>query len=516
MEPMKVTVLVCNFAYAGNGGYSAVTPHYLPWFARVRQEMAADPRIAKVIHKTAGDTPLPMERNRVVKEAMAAGVDIILMLDSDNVPDLYVGTDPQAKPFWKSSFDFAYERLLRGVPTVVCAPYCGPPPHPVNGGQENVYVFYAAALESQEPGSPHAPMKFEAYSREEAAIMAGISPIAAGPTGVILYTTSAFELMPKKMPVKQVLEDYRTGKVDLERAKQLIEMESWFYYEYEDAECTAKASTEDVTNTREIQMAGILKHGEPVVFCNWDSWAGHLKNKCVGKPHPIRIEQVSQVFAEACRNNISARDQLIHMAGNKAHLIKNEPKVEEEVITESIPELGFKTWIHGKVVCWEWVSHIETFDIKGPLMVVNDLCGEFVVSWAFSPIGNHRQTYFDVNGFRGDLASFGELYLKSICPVDADPGQLDKILETLVIVLYGNCKQSKIDQLIEHSDWVGAVKDGGRVFILNVSEVEAAEFAKDIFGVDEIDVRGNSLMSFTVGRPVLEEEIPQEETDEVQ
>jgi hypothetical protein len=85
------------------------------------------------------------------------------------------------------------------------------------------------------------------------------------------------------------LNDVAAGKVGVARAKQLLAMESWFYYEYEDGECTHKASTEDCTNTREIQLAGIEKHGEPVVFCNWDSWAGHYKPKCVGKPTPLRI-----------------------------------------------------------------------------------------------------------------------------------------------------------------------------------------------------------------------------------
>jgi hypothetical protein len=58
-------------------------------------------------------------------------------------------------------------------------------------------------------------------------------------------------------------------------------------------------------------LAGIQKFGEPIVFCNWDSWAGHYKPKCVGAPQSLLIEQVSKVFAEAVTNNISASDQLM-------------------------------------------------------------------------------------------------------------------------------------------------------------------------------------------------------------
>jgi predicted O-methyltransferase YrrM len=296
--------------------------------ANLQSEMKSDERIGRVAIQTAGDIPLSMVRNKTVKDAKSQGFDVILMLDSDNVPDLYVGVDPQAKPFWSTSFDFLYDRKVRGVPTIVCAPYCGPPPHPTRGGEENVYVFYAEGEENQEPGQPEPSMRFAAYSREHAAIMTGIQPIAAGPTGVILYSTCVFDLIPPREDPKAVLEKYKNGQVTLDRAADLLAMEAWFYYEYTDAEQTSKASTEDVTLTRNAQVAGLIKYGEPVVFCNWDSWAGHYKPKCVGKPNPLRIEGVSHVFREAVRTNVSYFDRGVELNLDENEFAYNGPLLE--------------------------------------------------------------------------------------------------------------------------------------------------------------------------------------------
>jgi hypothetical protein len=311
MQKAKLKILFAQFAYAGNGGVATVLPHYVPWFAKVYKQLSADPRVEQVAIKQYGDIPLDIERNRVVFDAKQHGFDVIVMLDSDNVPDLYLGHRSDAKSFIETSFNFLYEREIRGIPTVVCAPYCGPPPHPTKGGSENVYVFFATHDEGDDSKPDFVGrIKFEAYSREHAAIMRGIQVCAAGPTGCIMYSTSAFDLMPVHKQTKdEILDDLLAGKISKDRAKQLINMESWFYYESPDGLRTSKASTEDVTNTREIQMAGVQKHGEPVVFCNWDAWAGHFKPKCVGAPSTLKIESVSNLFREAVANNISSQDQ---------------------------------------------------------------------------------------------------------------------------------------------------------------------------------------------------------------
>ena len=318
MKKPKLDVLIMMFCYGSNGAAPSILPEIAIWLSKRMAEMKADERIGRVAVMQGGDVPLTMIRNRVVKKAKDEEFDVILMIDSDNAPDLYLNKG-EALPFWETSFNFLYERSIRGLPTVVCAPYCGPPPHPTGGGQENVYVFYVANDETQD--GQVGSIRVESYTREHAALMRGIQAIAAGPTGCIVYSTDSFDLMPVHgLSDEQILMQFRAGMISLERTQQLLRMESWFFYEYTDQYQTQKASTEDVTNTREIQFAGQEKFGEPVVFCNWDAWAGHWKPKCVGRPQPLRIEQVSNVFAEAVRNNISAHHTIetVDFSGDEA------------------------------------------------------------------------------------------------------------------------------------------------------------------------------------------------------
>jgi predicted O-methyltransferase YrrM len=308
MTPMKLDVFFAMYAFGGNGSVGMQLPEITLWYAKTIAEMSKDSRIGRIEVKRFGDIPLTMERNRSVRVAKDMGCDVIIMVDSDNVPDLYLGVKEWAKPFWQTSFDFLYERKLKGLPTVVAAPYCGPPPHPTKGGFENVYVFHGEADESD---NDRHRITFQAYSREHAAQMRGIQSIAAGPTGCIMYSTDAFDLMPvHQKNQEQILTEFKEGKLTLDRAKRLLNLQSWFFYEYTDAEQTQKASTEDVTNTREIQLAGLVKHRQPVVFCNWDAWAGHYKPKCVGMPEQIYVEHINEHYLEAVEQCKSIGDEM--------------------------------------------------------------------------------------------------------------------------------------------------------------------------------------------------------------
>jgi hypothetical protein len=281
MQPAKVNILIGQFCYSSNGGYSAILPQIGDWWAKVYHEMMVDERINVVAKVNLSDTPVTMTRNSLLRKAVAGGFDVLLLIDSDNEPDLYVGHDSAAKPFWKSSFDFAYRRLTQGLPTCIAAPYCGPPPHPINGGEENCYVFKWKNWESDTQG--YAGAEIIPVDRTEAALMTGISPQAALPTGLMLLTVNALEAI--KPP--------------------------YFRYEWKDAWEAEKASTEDVYFTRNLAMAGRMKWGAPIVFANWDAWAGHHKPKCVGKPVVLRLEQVCETFAEAVRNNFGAQEQMV-------------------------------------------------------------------------------------------------------------------------------------------------------------------------------------------------------------
>jgi len=308
MNPMKLDVFFAFFAYGGNGGIAMQLPEITTWFSKLCLEMRDDPRVGRFAHKRFGDVPLTMERNRAVVTARDNNFDVIVMIDSDNVPDLYLNREENAKPFFWSSFDLLYERKASNVPTVVAAPYCGPPPHPTDGGMENVYVFRAEDYETRRIENGYS---FEAYPRQEAARMRGIVPMAAGPTGCIMYSIDAFDLMPVgKVSQSQAMDLWREGKITKERALRLINMQSYFFYEYTTPLQTAKASTEDVTNTREIQFAGFVKHKQPVVFCNWDAWAGHYKPKCVGKPRPIGIDEINGVYREAVEEYLTREEMM--------------------------------------------------------------------------------------------------------------------------------------------------------------------------------------------------------------
>lgn len=266
MQPRKLNIMIARFPYAGNGATSSEIPEIGDWLTTNVAKMKADPRIDKVMSAKFSDTPITMTRNRAVLAARQHGADLLLMLDSDNAPDIYVEDTETAKPFWDSSFDFIYKHWERG-PHVVFAPYCGPPPGPY-GGSENVYVF---KWENYESGFPNDAFTIDQYSRDEAAVMTGIQPCAAGPTGCIIFDMRAFELTaPRNAGDKP-----------------------WFYYEWKDIYQAEKASTEDVTALRDISLAGQLTYGYNPLFCNWDAWAGHAKPKMVGKPEMLTVSEVA-------------------------------------------------------------------------------------------------------------------------------------------------------------------------------------------------------------------------------
>lgn len=277
-----VDIFVASFAYGGNGGVSMQLPILGDWWAKTYHEMMSDDRIGRLKKQTFADTPITMTRNEAVKIAEQEGFDFILMLDSDNHPDLYLGRSVHAKPFWKSSFDFAYERLLAGLPTAIFAPYCGPPPHPVGGGEEVIYAF---DWEQYESDDAHSGFHLRMPSRTDAARRVGIHPAGAGPTGVILYSLTAQKLIghPK------------------------------YKYEWSDKTESQKDTTEDCYNTREISLAGWLKHKTDVLFCNWDAWAGHHKPKVVGKPVVTTIDSISEHFKQAVKDNVQSGERIMRV-----------------------------------------------------------------------------------------------------------------------------------------------------------------------------------------------------------
>ena len=271
MRERRVNVGFVGFPYGGNGGVPSEVPDIKRWLIPTVAKCKADPRIDEIHSRDIAETPITMARNEAVCWARESGVDVLCMYDSDMCPDVEVGEDSSAKPFWDESFTFIFDRWDQG-PHVVCAPYCGPPPY------ENVYVFHWGNYET---GSPDVGERLESYTREHAAILTGIQPVAAQPTGLILFDMRAFNLTEPKTILEK----------------------PWFYYEYSDRFEYSKSSTEDVTATRDMHLVGHRQLGREVLFCHWDAWCGHWKKKLVRKPRPVFGDKVQLKYANAVRED---------------------------------------------------------------------------------------------------------------------------------------------------------------------------------------------------------------------
>lgn len=264
---MKFKVMIARFP-----GGASDHPDTTDWLVETVLKAKADPRIEQVLPWRIDDTPITMGRNRCIEVAKKAGVDILVMIDSDMKPDAYLSGNPQqqghdhlARPFWDSSLDF----LLQHVgPCMIAAPYCGRPPH------ENIFVFQWANKQSDHQ---NIDISVEQFTREQAALMRGVQEVAALPTGLIMIDMRAIQVLTPP----------------------------YFYYEWEDKTESVKASTEDVTFTRDASLAGVK------CYCNWDAWAGHWKLKCVGKPIPLSVSDVRESFRDAVLRNQPSNERIL-------------------------------------------------------------------------------------------------------------------------------------------------------------------------------------------------------------
>lgn len=303
MTPKKLSIMFCFPAYGGNGGIASEVPNIRQWYSQLLLRLRDDPRVDHVMEKTISDTPITMVRNKFVTEARAMGADVVVMVDSDMHPDLHV-KETDCKPFWESSFDFLYNHWDRG-PCVIGAPYCGPPG---SFGAENVYVF---DWQNYGDHGTESVLSLEAIPRMMAAKLRGIQPAGALPTGLIMYDIRAFDLIePSAKRKEEVLDDLIEGRITKTEALNLLH-DGFFYYQWKNQYADEKISTEDVTNTRDISLAGMLKLGYNPIYCNWDAPAGHWKPWCVrGRPLPYDARDVAESFRLACQNPV-APDEVI-------------------------------------------------------------------------------------------------------------------------------------------------------------------------------------------------------------
>ncbi len=321
MTPRKLKIAIATFPYGGNGAISSEFPHVGNWRARTMMKIMKDERCEDdIAHIELCDTPITMTRNRAVLQARKVNADVLLMIDSDMWPDhgLYTG-DAYAKPFWNSSFDYLYNHWERG-PVVIGAPYCGS--SPVN----NIFVFRWGS--DRNPENCQQDMAIKAYGREEAAIKVGIESVAALPTGLIMFDMRMFKL---------------TEPPDIEAGKYA---RGWFYYDWKDKYASEKVSTEDVTTTRDMSLMGMLKLGYNPILCNWDAWAGHVKQEVVPKPYPITLEQIESRYRAAAKNEISDTERMVDVGEGGVDPLLDKAPISLQNLTKQIAAAppGLTSW----------------------------------------------------------------------------------------------------------------------------------------------------------------------------
>lgn len=323
-EPRKFRIMFATFSYGGNGGTASCHPDTRDWLIRTIAKAKADPRVSAVCQWEMADTPITMTRNRAVLDALEAGADALIMLDSDMRPDC----EPDGKPFWDTSFDF-FCAMYDKHPVVIGAPYCG---GSGAGGVENVYVFRWENCLRDNPDE--CDMQLKPFSRVEAAMHAGIQEVGALPTGLIWYDCRVFRDLLDPMP--RYLELRNLGLTDAEACKAAPH---YFSYEWTSPFASDKASTEDVQNTRDISLAGIAKYGANPVYCNWDAWAGHWKPKLVRKPQILSTDSVASTLINVARRGNESGVKIEHVDFRR-------PKPEIVVNTQRYDPHGVSTESH--------------------------------------------------------------------------------------------------------------------------------------------------------------------------
>lgn len=251
MIDRKFRVMLARFPYGGQE-----RTELIDWTAQVAAWATTHPQIEKFILWHVDDTPVTMCRNRAVKEAIDGGVDILIMVDSDMVPDI----DP-THPFLPSAFRFLLSRW-DSAPTMIAAPYCMQTGNPAFGRWRS--------------GKDGYEVKADLFTREEAAAAKGIGPAPLLATGLIMMDMRIFT-------------GFTVGWQDIRLPPP------WFDYEWTDEYRTHKGSTEDIFFSRNVSIL-FAQHGIETNFVDWDSWAWHIKTKPIGKPVDLSVSELIKLM----------------------------------------------------------------------------------------------------------------------------------------------------------------------------------------------------------------------------
>ena len=474
---LRLNVLVASFPYAGNGGFQAEHPDVREWALETLVKANSDPRVGEISFFNVADTPITMTRSRAVAEARRRDAHLLLMIDSDMAPFHHRG-ESWYRPFWDVAFQEIYDHYGRG-PLVVGAPYAGPPPY------SNCYVFKWET--TTQPQGRDTGFELAQYPRQEAATMRGVSEVGALPTGLILYDMRAFELIePSKLNRRDVLEQFRDGKLTMVQSLAALN-EGWFRYEWADQTAVQKGSTEDVQNTRDISLACLEKHGYNPLRCSWDSWAGHWKPWCVGRPQVFDAMAVSASLREIVLDKHDAREGTIDLSHHFQDFLKGKE------ILEAPPEDGAPA---NDIVNNPWeVAHLTEGELSP---MVNRMAAEILNQHVMPPA--HTQAVvnlckwlgerdwpitkiLEVGCFKGDttIAIAKEFPNARVYAVDHFKGSESDHTSDLVALLGGPGKMWEVFRQV--------VKDSGcdNITMCNMSSEQAAGCVEDRLDLVFID-----------------------------
>ena len=289
MKDGKYRVAIAYFPYGGNGNTESVCPTVTDWIIRAihwRDTQAAD-RLEEIKVFKLADTPITMTRNRAVVQAIAADVDFLFMVDSDMAPDeQFLAGAPSAKSFFPLAIEFLIANHAQG-PHVIAAPYVGGPI------DQRIHAYRWRETCNPKATDPEHGWYLNGYTREEAMLMQGVSPVDAVGTGLIGFDVRAFKMA---MPCQESDESRWRG---------------WFYYEWADETASEKKSTEDVTATRDIAVLGQVHYNRRLVYVAWDCWAGHWKPECQTKPLMFSTDRVPYRLRDSMLRGLSDKDAVM-------------------------------------------------------------------------------------------------------------------------------------------------------------------------------------------------------------
>jgi hypothetical protein len=218
----KAVLAICRFCYQ-NWEHPCIGSSLATICIRANN----DPNIEDIHEWWMNQAPLDAARNEAVLIARSRSATHILMVDNDQVPDL----DP-SKPFWTTAWNHAW---TYGDPCVVVAP--------IQAADGTVCV-HKDVVDGE--GKHH----LRRMTAEDVAGKTGVERVPGSNVALALIDMRIFDALP--VP--------------------------WFRFEYE------KPFHNRVTATEDILFTGALARYDIPVFCAWQAWCGHVKDKILGKP----------------------------------------------------------------------------------------------------------------------------------------------------------------------------------------------------------------------------------------